>query len=196
MALAVILLGGAAVLAGLLGGSWANFSALPIRSSRLVAVAVAAQVLGNLLSRLTGLHGFYPAGLALSALTALVFCARNLTVAGVPLITLGLLSNALVVAINGTMPVSIDAAARANISVAAIAAGDDARHEIAGRNTTLRRLGDVIPLPLPVQPEVVSPGDALIAAGIGELVFLGMRGRRRLSQPDAARQEPAAVALS
>jgi hypothetical protein len=195
--LAVILLGGAAVLASLLGGSWANFSRLPIRGARLVAIAVAFQVAGNLLARITGLHGFYPVGLSLAALTAIAFCARNLAVAGVPLITLGLLTNALVVAVNGSMPVSIDAASRANISIVAIASGDDPRHSIAGRNSSLRSLGDVIPLPLPVQPEVVSPGDALIAAGIGELVFLGMRPRRRRRTDAEPRQlEPTAVALT
>jgi hypothetical protein len=37
----------------------------------------------------------------------------------------------------------------------------------------------------------MSPGDILIAAGLGELVLLGMRPRRR--QP--ARRNPTAVAL-
>jgi hypothetical protein len=66
--------------------------------------------------------------------------------------------------------------------VAAIAAGNDARHTIAGPGTTWRALGDVIPLPVPWRPEVVSPGDALIAAGIGEFVFIGMRPRRTRSR--------------
>lgn len=199
MALALILLVGAAVLARATGGSWAAFGALPIKARRLVVIAVASQLIGSVLAQLTNLHGFYPTGLALSALAALAFCLRNIRLSGVPLITLGLLSNALVVTLNGAMPVSIVAAARANVPIAAIAAGDDARHSIAGRGTTLRTLGDDIPLPVPWRPEVVSPGDALIAAGIGEFVLLGMRPRRRRAPSQAvtaAKREPTAVALS
>jgi hypothetical protein len=198
MALAVILLVGAAAIGMALGGSWANFSALPIRGTRLVAIAVAAQLLGTGLARITGSSGFYPAGLAISAVAALAFCFRNVTVAGVPLITVGLISNAIVVAVNGSMPVSIDAASRANVGIIAIAAGDDPRHSIAGRNSSLRTLGDVIPLPIPVQPEVISGGDALIAAGIGELVFIGLvpRRRRAVGPPTSAGAPAAAVALS
>jgi hypothetical protein len=51
----------------------------------------------------------------------------------------------------------------------------DRRHELEGPRTRLRPLGDVIPVPLPLRPEVVSPGDVLVAAGLGQLVVLGMR---------------------
>jgi hypothetical protein len=198
VALAVILLVGAAACAWLTGGRWSALAALPIRGVRLVVIAVVAQVAGSSVARLTGWPAVYPIGLALSAIAALAFCIRNLRLAGIPLITLGLVSNALVVTLNGAMPVSRDAAARARVSVMSIAAGDDSRHEVAGSSTALRPLGDVIPLPLPWQPEVVSPGDALIAAGIGELVLLGMRPRRRraLASTVSRTQPPAAVALS
>jgi hypothetical protein len=190
VALALILLVGAAALALATGGSWSTFANLPLQGRRLVVIAVVAQLLGTGLARVTNLPGFYPAGLALSALAALAFCVRNIRLAGVPLITLGLLSNALVVSLNGAMPVSITAAARANVPILGIAAGDDARHTVAGTGTTWRVLGDVIPVPLPWRPEVVSAGDALIAAGLGELVLLGMRPRRR-KVASAPRQEPA-----
>jgi hypothetical protein len=195
VALTLILLVGAVVLARATGGSWAAFGGLPIKARRLVVLAVVSQLVGSGLAQLTNLPGFYPAGLALSALAALAFCLRNIRLAGVPLLTLGLLSNAMVVTLNGAMPVSVDAAARANVPINAIAQGDDARHSIAGRGTTLRMLGDDIPLPVPLRPEVVSPGDALIAAGIGEFVLLGMRPRRRRTAPVAARREPAASSV-
>ena len=119
-------------------------------------------------------------GLATSALCAAAFCARNLRVAGVPLVTLGLMSNAFVVAANGAMPVSVAAADRADVPVVDIAVGQDSRHEIADSTTTLRFLGDVIPVPLPARSEVVSPGDVLVAAGLAELIVMGMlRTRRR-----------------
>jgi hypothetical protein len=196
MALALILLVGAGVLARVTGGSWSAFGAMPIKGRRLVVIAVVSQLLGSVLAQLTDLPGFYPTGLAISALAALAFCLRNIRLSGVPLITLGLLSNALVVALNGAMPVSIDAAARANVPIAAIAAGDDARHSIAGRGTALRTLGDDIPLPVPWRPEVVSPGDALIAAGIGEFVLLGMRPRRRRSVARVPASSPEAPAVA
>jgi hypothetical protein len=186
--LALIVLVGAALVARASGGSWSAFGAQPIKGRRLVVIAVVSQLLGSGMAEATGMRGWYPAGLALSALAALAFCTRNIRLPGVPLITLGLLLNALVVAANGAMPVSLNAAARANVGTSAIASGDDARHVITGRSTTLRVLGDVIPLPAPVRPEVVSPGDALIAAGLGEFVLLGMRPRRR---PAAARSRNA-----
>lgn len=194
MGLALILLVGASGVAVVTGGSVAALSDLPLRGSRLVVFAVIGQLLGIGLASLTNLPGFYPVGLAVSALAALAFCVRNLRLAGVPLVTLGLIANALVVSFNGTMPVSVVAAARANVPIHEIAAGDDSRHSIAGSGTTWRELGDVIPVPLPWRPEVVSPGDVLVAAGLGELVLLGMRPRRRRGRP--ARRTPTAVALS
>jgi Family of unknown function (DUF5317) len=192
--LALLLLVGAACLARASGGSLTALSTVRLRGTRLVAFAVVAQLLGVGLARLTGVSGFYPAGLVVSALAALAFCARNLRVVGLPLVTTGLVLNALVVVANGSMPVSATAAARAGVSIRQIASGEDPRHSVARAATTWRILGDVIPVPLPVRPEVVSPGDMLVAAGLAELVFLGMRRRPRRDSPN--RRDPAAVALS
>jgi hypothetical protein len=191
--LALILLVGAAGLGLASGGSVATLGELRLRGTRLVVFAAIFQLLGGGLARLTNASGCYAAGLALSALAALAFCVRNVRIAGLPLVTLGLVANALVVVVNGTMPVSAAAARRANVPIAAIAAGTDPRHSLAGAGTTWRGLSDVIPVPLPWRPEVVSPGDILIAAGLGVLVLLGMRPRRRRRQP--ARRNPTAVAL-
>jgi hypothetical protein len=203
VALALILVVCAAALAVAFGGTLSRLSELTLRARWLVVVAVLAQLAGGVLAIETNDHGFYPTGLAVSALAALAFCARNARIAGVPLVTLGLLGNALVVTLNGAMPVSEFAAARAGVPIASIAAGGDARHSIADPGTTARWLGDVVPVPLPWHPEVVSPGDALIAAGLGELVLLGMGPRRRRtgrsssgSSSDSSPREPTAVALS
>jgi hypothetical protein len=166
-----------AIAAGLAaGGSWRGLADLPLRRFGLVVGAVLAQAGGAMV----GLLGVadestsYVVGLAVSAALALAFCARNARVSGVPLVTAGLLLNALVVAANGAMPVSIVAAYHARVPIAAISAGTDARHEIAGDGTALSWLGDVVPVPLPVRPEVVSAGDVLVVAGLAELVVLGM----------------------
>jgi hypothetical protein len=179
--LAIVVLVGAVAVGYALGGAWSRLIALRLRWRRLIVAAVIAQSGGALL----GLLGYgdprraYVIGLAASALCAAAFCAWNLRVAGVPLVTLGLLANATVVAVNGAMPVSVSAASRAGVSVIEIAAGHDDRHKIADSDTGLRMLGDVIPVPLPVRSEIVSPGDVLVAAGLAELVVMGMLRRRR-----------------
>ena len=164
-----------------LGGTWSRLTTLRLRWRRFLVAAVVAQTGGALV----GVLGYgdprraYVIGLAASALCAAAFCARNQRIAGVPLVTLGLLANATVVAVNGAMPVSVAAASRAGVSVVEIAAGSDDRHKIADSTTSLRMLGDVIPVPLPVRSEIVSPGDVLVAAGLAELVVMGMLRRRR-----------------
>jgi hypothetical protein len=188
LALAVVVAAVAVALAG--GGSIAGLSTLPVRGLRLVVIALAAQLLGSGLARATSHSAFYSAGLALGALAVLAFCIRNLRLPGVPLVAAGLVLNAAVVAANGAMPVSTAAAARAGVSVGGIAAGGDTRHVISTRGTALAPLADVVPVPLPARGEVVSPGDVLVAAGLGELVVLGMRRRRR----DPARAPRTSVA--
>jgi hypothetical protein len=178
MGLAVVVLVAAAAVALLLGGRWQRLADLHLASRGLVLAAVLAQAGGAVV----GIAGFadprraYVIGLVLSAICALAFCVRNLRVPGVTLVCAGLLANAAVVAANGAMPVSIVAAYHARVPIAAISAGTDARHEIAGLGTRLRWLGDVVPLPLPLRPEVLSPGDVLVAAGLAELLVLGMMG--------------------
>jgi hypothetical protein len=176
VSLAVVVLVGAVLLGLAAGGSWRRLALLPVRRLSLVVFAVLAQAGGAVL----GLLGVadestsYVVGLAVSATLALLFCFGNARVFGVPLVTLGLLSNAVVVAANGAMPVSIVAAYHARVPILAISSGTDARHEIAGDGTALSWLGDVVPVPLPFRPEVVSVGDVLVVAGLAELVVLGM----------------------
>jgi uncharacterized protein DUF5317 len=190
VSLAVVVLVGAVAITVLAGGRWERLAALPLRARGLVAAAVAAQLGGAVL----GIAGVadprrtYVVALAVSAACALAFCARNLRVAGVALVSLGLVTNAVVVAANGAMPVSIEAAYHARVPIAAISSGSDARHEIAGIGTHLRWLGDVIPVPLPLRPEVISAGDVLVCAGLAELVALDMLGMGMLGS--TYRKEP------
>ncbi|MDQ1697000.1 MAG: hypothetical protein QOJ03_2353 [Frankiaceae bacterium] len=178
--LALVALVGAVAVGYALGGDWSSMTSLRLRWRRLVVAAVLAQAGGSIVGILgvADPRRAYVVALAVSAGCAAVFCARNLRVAGVPLLTLGLISNAVVVAANGAMPVSIVAALHAGVPIVDIAAGRDDRHEIAGVGTTWRSMGDIIPVPLPVRPEVVSPGDVLVAAGLAELIAVGMLRRR------------------
>ncbi len=183
---------GVALLAALavgyaLGGSLTALGSLDLRARWLVWSAVAAQVLGAVIG-----GPAYALGLIVSALLVGRFLLRNRGVRGTGLLALGLLANALVVGLNGAMPVSLHAAGRAGTTTQDILIGTDPRHEIAGPGTRLRWFGDVIPAPWPARPEVISPGDVLIAAGLAQLVVLGMRpGRHRAKHAQAkSRTEP------
>lgn len=169
MALAVLALLVAVAGGVLAGGSLERLGRLVIRARGMVWGAVAAQAIGTVVG-----GPLYPIGLVVSAVLVAVFLVRNRGIRGTGLLAVGLLANALVVAANGAMPVSREAAGRAGTSIQDILLGEDARHEIADRETRLPWLGDVIPVPLPYRPEVVSPGDVAVAAGIGQLVLLGM----------------------
>ncbi|HWC33679.1 MAG TPA: DUF5317 domain-containing protein [Mycobacteriales bacterium] len=180
MALVGIVVVGAIIVAACSGGRLSGFAHEELRAPGYVVLAVIAQVVGAVLADHTSTGWIYPTGLAVSAACALVFCIANFRVAGVPLVAIGLVLNAVVVARNGAMPVSIAAASRAGVSTLTVATDNDPRHTIAGRGSVWRGLGDVIPVPLPVSPEVVSPGDVLVAAGLGE--FIVVTSRRRRSQ--------------
>jgi hypothetical protein len=192
--LALLTVVGAGVVALACGGRLHAFTELHVRGLWYVVGAIAAQLIGGWLSSATDDGRFYIAGLAASAACGLAFGLLNMHLSGVPLVTLGLALNALVVGLNSAMPVSIFAASRADVTLTSIATGDDPRHTIAGYGSTWRSLGDVIPVPLPVAPEVISPGDVLVAAGLAEFVVIAMTKRPR--RPQVTPQPESVVALS
>ena len=65
----------------------------------------------------------------------------------------------------------------------------DSRPEIAAPQIAAW-LGDVIPVPAPWRPEVVSPGDVAVAAGLAQLVLLGMRPQTALRGRHGRRVQP------
>jgi hypothetical protein len=171
--LVLVVLAVAVVLGLLAGGTFERLGDVELRQRALVPGALVAQVLGALVG-----GPAYPLGLALGAVLVGLFLARNRGVRGTGLVALGLLANALVVATNGAMPVSLHASGRAGVTTQDVLAGVDPRHEVADRTTRLPWLADVVPVRMPVRPEVVSPGDVLIAAGLAQLVVLGLLGRQ------------------
>ena len=180
MSLVLVVLLCAVLVGRVCGGSVDRLGALDLRRRRLVAAALAVQALGAVVG-----GPLYPAGLAGSAALVTAFLVVNRGVRGTGLVALGLGANALVVALNGAMPVSATAAARAEIALDDVAAGLDSRHELADGSTRLPLLGDVVPVLLPLRPEVVSPGDVLVASGLGQLVVVGMLGGRSRVPVDA-----------
>jgi hypothetical protein len=166
VSLVLVVLLCALALGWLIGGGLDRLGALHLAHRWLVLAAFAALLGGTA----------HALGLLLSAGFAFAFLERNRGVRGTGLIALGLLANAVVVAVNGAMPVSLHAADRAGADVTDVLDGSDPRHELAGSGTRLSWLGDVVPVRLPRHPEVVSPGDVLLAAGIAQLVVIGMGG--------------------
>jgi hypothetical protein len=175
---ALVVLLAALVLGYGAGGDLNRLGQLPLRRARLVLAAVLAQALGSVVG-----GPAYPLGLVVSAGLVAVFLAHNRGLRGTGLLGAGLLCNALVVGLNGAMPVSSEASGQARISIQDLLTGADPRHELEGPDTRLRWLGDVIPVLLPLHPEVVSPGDVLVAAGLAQLVVGGMTARRRPQLP-------------
>lgn len=187
MSLAAVVLLAALAVGALAGGSLERLGALPLRRRGLAVGALLAQLAGAVVG-----GPLHAVGLAVSAALVVAFLHGNRHVRGTGLVALGLAANALVVGLNGAMPVSAHAAARAGT---APASPDDPRHEPAGAGTRLPWLGDVVPLPLPWRPEVVSPGDVLVAAGLAQLVVAGMvrplRGVPPVRRPAHGRRVPA-----
>lgn len=183
MSLVLVVLAVALALGWAGGGSLDRLGGLPVRSRRLVVGALLAQVAGTVVG-----GPFYPLGLALSAGLVVGFLVRNRGIRGTGLVALGLTANALVVGANGAMPVSLAAAGRAGVGTQELLTRSDARHESAGAGTRLGWLADIVPVPLPLRPEVVSPGDVLVAAGLGQLVVLGMLGAGTTDRAPEARQ--------
>ena len=171
MSLVLLVVLAALVLGRLAGGRVSRLGALALRDRRLVPAALALQLAGGWAGGV-----LHPLGLAASALLVAVFLARNRGLRGGGLVALGLAANALVVGLNGAMPVRDRAALRAGVPVQAAGSPEDLRHEREDASTHLRPLGDVVPVPLPGGGEVVSPGDVLVAAGLGQLLVLGMLG--------------------
>ncbi len=182
MSLVLVVLLCAVLVGRVCGGSVDRLGALDLRLRRLLVAALGVQALGAVVG-----GPIYPVGLAGSAALVTAFLVANRGVRGTGLVALGLGANALVVALNGAMPVSPDAAARAGVSLDDVTAGLDSRHVVADDATRLALLGDVVPVLLPLRPEVVSPGDVLVASGLAQLVVVGMLAGRPPSRVPAPR---------
>lgn len=180
MGLSVLAVAVAALASLATGGRPSRLARLHFRHAWLLALALGAELLGaDVLAT-----GFDPspaaraarlAALGVGLAAAGVFLVANRRTPGLSLILVGLLANAAVIAVNGTMPVSLWAAMHAGVVTGTLAGSP--YHALANPQTHLRLLADIIPFPLPLVPEVLSAGDVLVAAGAGLLVFCGLRSR-------------------
>jgi hypothetical protein len=183
VALVTVVLVLAALIGLAAGGRPAALTRVPLTGWRLLTGATVCQLAGSVIARTAGWSAAYEVGSVAAVVLLTGFLVSNTRLPGMPLIAAGLLLNLVAVLANGAMPVSRWAAGRAGVDLTDIAAGLDARHVVASSGTTLRPLTDVVPAPMPWFPEVVSPGDVLVAAGLGLLLVTallwGQTGRRR-----------------
>jgi hypothetical protein len=171
----VLLVAVLAVSAALLMGA-AGLAQVRLRAVRLLVAAAVVQVGTSTLAPGSGVAR--STALVLTTVLVGLFVYGNWRVAGTPLIVIGLLLNVVVVTLNGAMPVSVGAAERAGLTRGDLGLAQDAMREPQTGSTLLGWLGDVVPVALPWWPQVVSPGDVLVAAGVG-LLLVSARGDQR-----------------
>ena len=167
------------------GGSLKTLSAAELGAVPLVFVGVAFQV-GSAIAEHSPLRWLPLALILVSFLCVLGFAALNFALPGMTLIGAGAMSNLLVISINGGMPVSGDAIARAGLDNPFVGPGsiEKGAHHLMTAADKLRFLGDVIPVR--VMANVFSVGDVLIWAGLLLMIaqlMVGPRGKRRLRAP-------------
>jgi hypothetical protein len=184
VALVTVVLVLAALIGVAAGGRPAALLRVPLGGWRLLFAAAFCQLAGSLISRAGDAALPYEIGSLAAVVLLGAFLVRNTRLPGVPMIALGLLLNLVAVLANGAMPVSRWAAGRVAIDLSGIAAGADPRHVVAGSATALRPLSDVVPVAVPGFPEVVSPGDVLVAAGLGLLLVTGLLWGQPVRRPD------------
>lgn len=142
----------------------------PPERSRLLLTALGLVVVGVLAGwAWEPLLAFFS---ALSGLAIAFYAWINRRFQGALLVAGGFALNALVLLLNGAVPVSEQAADRIGADTT-LAASD----VVPTAGATLPWLGKVIPVAFPPSPEVVSAGDVAIAAGLGLVVAAGMTRR-------------------
>lgn len=119
---------------------------------------------------------------ALSYVVLFVFVMLNARRPGFALLGVGFALNALVIGINGGMPVSEHAlrslaGERGDAAVARLETEGGLRHHLATSEDRLRPIGDVIPIPGPVSG-VFSVGDLLALIGATWVIAAATHGER------------------
>ncbi|MCI2105149.1 MAG: DUF5317 domain-containing protein [Intestinimonas sp.] len=171
---------GTLVVGWLLGGRLTRFEKAGIRLILLPVVAMALQLLLQLLK---GETYYRWAGLILLDSYALLFTFlllnRHLQKSTL-LLFLGSVCNLLVIMANGfRMPVSAQAGTRLSAAgFASLAAGEIPMYTLAGDKTRLLFLGDMLYIPVPGFRGFASIGDCLLAAGFMFLLMAVMAPKR------------------
>lgn len=175
----ILALGLGAAAGWIRGGRLRNLEQLKIRYvPGILVLFVVQSVLRSDFAPLGRLSAILLVWLWCMCVLATAFLAlANRRVRGFILVSIGLLSNALVVVANGAMPLSLSAASRLGISAGQVANGlQDGFYVVVTDQTRLWLLGDVLPLPaiVPGMGSVLSIGDVLMLVGVAIVIADGM----------------------
>lgn len=176
MSLSLIIALIVALVAGLLrGGSLESLGGTRVRWIALLLAGLVVQLVFDIWDPPGLTNDGALAVLLLSNLAVFAFVLINWELPGMLLVAVGLLLNTVVITANQAMPVSASAADTAGIEPPS-SDTDDLKHELAGDDTILGFLGDVIPVP--GLGEVLSIGDIALALGVGRVVYVQTTGGR------------------
>jgi hypothetical protein len=119
----------------------------------------------------------------------LVFALANLHLRGMAVVAIGIAANALVIGVNGGMPVRGEALLAAGLAEReTLPVIEDGKHHLEEPDDRLTVLADIIPVP-PLR-EVVSYGDLIQGVGLADVLVHLMRSRRRRRpEPEGERDE-------
>ncbi|MGA2014620.1 MAG: DUF5317 domain-containing protein [Solirubrobacteraceae bacterium] len=158
----------------LTGGRLRRLADLELRWLWLAPAALAVQVVITVIA--PGGDPAWHAGVHLASYGLIaVFLLANRRLPGVTVIAAGTLCNVLAIAANGGVMPAAAAAQR----IAGLILGAGFHNSARLAHPMLLWLGDIIPVPGPL-PNVLSPGDCLIFAGVAVLL------RRSCAEPAAA----------
>lgn len=155
-----------AFVAVLRGGSLDNLAATKFGWTWILVVSLGLQVAAELSLPSETARPVIAGVLVVTYGGAALFLALNRKLPGMIVAAAGLALNAIVISVNGAMPVSRWAA---RVAGAPELTDMGAKHEIAGPGTVLPFLSDVIPIPNTLL--VVSIGDVILAIGVAILVY-------------------------
>lgn len=186
------------------GGRVLTLGDMKLRARTVVLAAIAVQVLlGIMSSRTQPPLALRICLVLLSELAVGYFLVRNMP--GRPyafrvalvITALGWLSNIVIIALIGRMPVSADALHAAGMSTIGVSVGHLGKHELANPHSPFHDLlwmGDSIGIRYVA--EVISPGDVLMSLGLALLIYLGMQGDYRSVTHSQQRWDGQAPGLS
>jgi hypothetical protein len=177
----------ALVIAILRGGRLTNLGDIELRSWWLLILGFVLQAATRFLPREVWAE---TAGILMvlgSFLILLILVVLNRESPGMWLAGVGVLMNFTVISLNGGMPVLAEAAevasgfTQSNPDIAG-----SFKHVVLGPTTILPALGDLIPLRLAGQGQVISLGDVFLAVGLGRFLEHELRKPRRYFKKGAS----------
>jgi hypothetical protein len=192
LVLVAIVAGG--LLGLVLGGKVSRLGELKLRWWPLAFLGLLLQLLPTPFHSPRAAHALAVGLLIASYLTLLAFLLRNLRIAGVAVIAIGFALNALVISVNGGMPVSAAALRSAagpyyERTLHRLTVEGGAKHHLQRPGDDLLVLSDVIPVGAPIR-EVLSIGDVVWLAGTAWVIARAM-SKRSSSESGTAASESA-----